>query len=108
MVGASQELYQMTSFPEALHGVSFKTAASFIYDTCHAVLLAVEETEGPQRHLLTVADLNQVKLQLPEHHCVGFRVAIYVYYVSCIPPDKDKSAPAQHVHCPTSAPGWFP
>eukprot|EP00878_Enallax_costatus_P004556 GHUV01004797.1.p1 GENE.GHUV01004797.1~~GHUV01004797.1.p1 ORF type:complete len:827 (+),score=239.90 GHUV01004797.1:555-3035(+) len=60
MIGASQELYEVVAFPTPLQGQSFQTAASFIYDHCRAVLLAIEGTKGDDRHHLDVADLDQV------------------------------------------------
>ena len=60
MVGASQEIYQLVAFPSTLVGRSMKEAAGFIFDSCHAVLLALEPTQGLQRHRLIVADLEQV------------------------------------------------
>lgn len=59
MMGASQELYEVVAFPAALHGETFQTAASFIYDHCRAVLLAIEGTKGDDKHHLDVAALDQ-------------------------------------------------
>lgn len=61
MVGASQEIYELTQFPGVLVGQTFRTAAGFIFDSCHGVLLAVEGTKGHDRHYMTVADLDQVR-----------------------------------------------
>jgi hypothetical protein len=60
MVGASQEIYKLAAFPSTLVGRSMKEAAGFIFDSCHAVLLALEPTQGLQRHRLIVGDLEQV------------------------------------------------
>jgi hypothetical protein len=60
MVGASQELYKLRTFPTTLVGRTVKEAAGFIFDSCHAVLLAVEPTTGLQRHRMIVGDLQQV------------------------------------------------
>jgi len=60
MVGASQEVYQLRTFPSTLVGRTVKDAAGFIFDLCHAVLLAVEATRGVSRHRMVVADLEQV------------------------------------------------
>jgi hypothetical protein len=60
MVGASQELYKLRRFPTTLVGRSVKEAAGFIFDSYHAVLLAVEPTTGLQRHRMIVGDLQQV------------------------------------------------
>jgi hypothetical protein len=68
MLGASQELYELQAFPRVLHGRSFRTAASFIFDSCHAVLLAVESRAGPERGRLSIASMDQVGL--------GFRVGV--------------------------------
>lgn len=60
MMGASQEVYQLAHFPSTLVGRTFKEAAGFIFDSCHAVLLAVEASKGPNRHKMIVGDLEQV------------------------------------------------
>jgi hypothetical protein len=65
MNGASQELYELAGFPRVLHGHSFRTAASFIFDSCHAVLLAVEGTAGADRGKLSIASMEQVGLKHP-------------------------------------------
>lgn len=70
MVGASHELYELRAFPRVLHGHSFRTAAGFIFDSCHAVLLAVEGTAGGDRGRLSIASLDQVGPWFE----VGFRV----------------------------------
>jgi hypothetical protein len=62
MLGASQELYELQAFPRVLHGCSFMTAAAFIFDSCHAVLLAVEGTAGTARGKLSIANMDQVSL----------------------------------------------
>lgn len=61
MVGASQEVYQLCAFPGTLVGRTVKEAAGFVFDSCHAVLLAVERTKGPQRHRMIVGDLDEVR-----------------------------------------------
>lgn len=61
MGGASQELYKLDHFPDALLGHTVREAAGFLFDACHAVLLAVEGTQGPHRHMMIVGDLEQVK-----------------------------------------------
>jgi hypothetical protein len=61
MVGASQELYTLPHFPSALVGCTFKEAAGFIFDCCHGVLLALEPTQGPQRHKMLLGDVEQVR-----------------------------------------------
>eukprot|EP00775_Hariotina_reticulata_P006540 gene6540-6766_t len=60
LLGASQELYEVIDFPEALCGVTFKEAAGFIFDTTHAVLLAVEAKNGRDRNCLVLGNLEQV------------------------------------------------
>lgn len=60
MAAASQELYKLDRFPRALVGCTVLEAAGFLFDACHAVLLAVEPTQGPQRHRMIVGDLEQV------------------------------------------------
>lgn len=59
--GASQELYKLDRFPETLLGRTVKEATGFIFDSCHTVLLAVEQTDGLQRHRMTVGDLHTVR-----------------------------------------------
>lgn len=59
--GASQEVYKLQRFPETLLGRSVKEATGFIFDSCHAVLLAVERTDGLQRRRMTVGDLHTVR-----------------------------------------------
>ena len=66
MMGASQEVYQLASFPATLVGRTVREAAGFIFDSCHAVLLAVEATKGVHKHRMSVADLDQVGSLL---HC---------------------------------------
>jgi hypothetical protein len=61
MVGASQEVYQLRAFPGTLVGRTVQEAAGFVFDSCHAVLLAVERTKGLQRHRLIVGDLEEVR-----------------------------------------------
>jgi hypothetical protein len=61
MVGASQEVYKLHAFPCTLVGRTVKEAAGFVFDSCHAVLLAVERTTGLQQHRLIVGDLAQVR-----------------------------------------------
>jgi hypothetical protein len=63
MIGASQELYELAAFPRVLHGQSYRTAAGFIFDSCHAVLLAVEGTAGVDRGKLSIASMEQVGAQ---------------------------------------------
>jgi hypothetical protein len=63
MIGASQELYELAAFPRVLHGQSYRTAASFIFDSCHAVLLAVEGTAGTDSGKLSIASMEQVKFK---------------------------------------------
>lgn len=60
MAGASQELYKLDHFPDALVGHTVREATGFLFDACHAVLLAVEATQGPHRHTMIVGDLEQV------------------------------------------------
>lgn len=60
MAGASQELYKLQSLPSALLGQTVLDAAAFIFDTYHAVLLAVQPATGSHAHRLLVADLAQV------------------------------------------------
>lgn len=60
MNGAGQELYELSAFPPVLHGKTFRVAAGFIFDACHAVLLAVEDGHGSQRHCLAVGEMDQV------------------------------------------------
>jgi hypothetical protein len=66
MSGASQELYKLDRFPTALVGCTVLEAAGFLFDACHAVLLAVESTQGPQRGRMIVGDLQQVTQGLAE------------------------------------------
>lgn len=70
MMGASQEMYELVSFPKALHGETYKTAAGFIYHHCRAVLLAVEGLKGAERHHLDVADLEQVTISIAAYEGV--------------------------------------
>lgn len=51
----------MVDFPEALWGVTFREAAGFIFDTTHAVLLAVEAKSGKDRNCLVLGSLEQVR-----------------------------------------------
>jgi hypothetical protein len=61
MVGASQDLNKLPHFPSALIGRTVKEAAGFIFDCCHGVLLAVEATQGSQRHKMQLGDVEQVR-----------------------------------------------
>jgi len=51
----------VVDFPEALWGVTFREAAGFIFDTTHAVLLAVEAKSGKDRNCLVLGSLEQVR-----------------------------------------------
>ena len=61
MAGASQELYKLHSFPAALVGQTVRDVTGFLFDTYHAVLLAVEGIQArKQRQRVLVAGLDQV------------------------------------------------
>jgi len=50
--GAGHELYEAGVFPRALHGCLFEEAASFVYDHCGAVLLALDRIPGAEAAVL--------------------------------------------------------